>query len=98
MALGRPREAIPYLESEFRVHPGSTRALLRLGMSQEALGELPAALATYERLLARTPDHYSALVRAARLADRLGQHDRGRELRARARHVGPLLAGSTRRP
>ncbi|MCC6872694.1 MAG: tetratricopeptide repeat protein, partial [Sandaracinaceae bacterium] len=68
--------------------------LFRLGaVYEDHLGELGGALAAYERILERDPDHLGALHAVARAAERAGHHERVVEaLAAEAR-----LAGEARR-
>ena len=56
LALGRPAEARPYLETATRLNPDDGQAWLNLGRSLDALGALGAAETAYRRALEALPE------------------------------------------
>ncbi len=60
MNMGRPREAIPYLDQAVRINPGLTEAFNSRGLAYERLGERELAEADYRRALETNPDYLIA--------------------------------------
>lgn len=60
---GRPVQAIQYLSEVLKSEPHDTEAMLWRGRAFERLGNLPKALADYQRILTYEPEHPAALAR-----------------------------------
>jgi len=58
---GRPAEAVALLTAEVAARPRDEELLFALGVAQERLGDLGAALAQMKALLALSPDHAEAM-------------------------------------
>ena len=58
--LGSPRRAIPILHDCTQVRPDNVQAWHALGKSYQARSQLKLAIASFERVLALDPGHWSA--------------------------------------
>ncbi|MAM88629.1 MAG: hypothetical protein CME36_15100 [unclassified Hahellaceae] len=86
--LGKPEEALRFLESATKDYPGSNQLMLSLAMLQQANGEEGAAQQHYETLLSRMPDNVVVLNNLAWLYHE-NDDDRAMDLARRAYNLQP---------
>ena len=79
LQLDRAEDARPLLERVVKMHADFAPALVALGQTLEALGELPAAEARYEAALARQPGNLLARAGLASICGRRGEWTVARE-------------------
>ncbi len=99
LALGRPREALDYLERQFKSEPLSVQAARMLAHTYEISGDLDRALEQY-RLAATLPgEHLLVYGPMMALAMAMGNHGLIKELSAKLlamRTISPQLGSFTR--
>ena len=87
--LERPREAVEAFDTALRIAPKEARLHLGRALALEDLGELDAARAGFEQVLALDPAASGALSRLAVLAVQRGDAGKARELATRALVIDP---------
>ena len=87
--LGRPREAVEAFDTALTIAPKDVRLHLGRALALEDLGELDAARAGFEQVLALEPAQSGALSRLAVLAVQRGEAAMARELAMRALAIDP---------
>ena len=77
--VGRPAEAVPFLEEQVRVAPGVTAGFFYLGQTYFLLGKLDEAVEHYQRALDLNPQCYQAWHGLAMISQKRGQREKARE-------------------
>ena len=73
--LGQYKEAILYFKRAIEISPDYIDAYYNLGNLYEYLNQNDLALTTFQQLVVRNPKDYDALLKAAKIAQKLEKHD-----------------------
>ncbi len=76
-SLNRPHEALAAYQQAVRLRPGYVDALMGMGMVLRQVGDDPAALGCFERVLVLAPTHAAAHWEIATILLALGRFERG---------------------
>ncbi len=90
---GRSANALALLERAVRIAPGDAQAQFNLGVTLQAIGDFPRAIAAYEQALRIQPDNLGSLNNLSDLLRRRGRAAEGWELMRRYRAAGGDVQG-----